>query len=93
LKENASVSTTKLPKPAATGQILPPMIRTTLDLRMVLIQSLEDIRANRMTPGESRSIANMSRAILDTIRVELVMARANLDDFKTIDLVAKRKSN
>ena len=72
-------------------EVLPTKIRTTRDLRMVLIEAVEDIRAKRMTPGESRSLANMARAALDTIRVELVLARANLSDYRTIDMMATQQ--
>ena len=80
----------RLKKTTKQELFLPTQIRTTRDLRIVLIEAFADIRAKRLTPGESRSLSNMAQAILNTIRVELVLARANIGEYKTIDMVAEQ---
>lgn len=65
-------------------------IRTTRDLRMSLLQTYEDLIAKRITPHEARSRALVARAILDTVRTELIMARTNLESYATIDLAANQ---
>lgn len=53
---------------------------------MILLATFEDLVAKRITPHEARSRALLARAILDTVKTELVRERANLESYKTIDL-------
>jgi hypothetical protein len=74
-------------------ELLMPVIKTTRDLRIALIQSFEDLMVNRITPQDARARSIVARAILDTVRVELVLARANLSIYRTIDLIANQETN
>ena len=74
-------------------QLLPTTIKTTRDLRISLIQTYEDMMAKRITTNEARSRAHVARAILDTVRTELVLARANLNEYRTIDLTVAQQVN
>lgn len=69
---------------------MPTQIRTTRDLRIVLLEAFAEARAKQLTPGESRSLSNLAMAILNTVRLELVLARTNFTDYKTIDLRAEQ---
>jgi hypothetical protein len=71
--------------------LLPTTIKTTRDLRLSLLQTYEDLVAKRITPHEARARAIAARAILDTVRTELVLARSNLSEYRTIDLTAKQE--
>jgi hypothetical protein len=75
------------------SDLIPASIRTTRDLRVSLLETYEDMLAKRITPHEARSRALVARAILDTVRTELVLARANLLQYRTIDLRAEQQSN
>ena len=74
-----------------TYEVVPLSIRTTRDLRISLMQTYQDMIAKRITPHEARSRAMVAKAILDTVRTELMLARANLNEYKTIDLTANQK--
>jgi hypothetical protein len=74
-------------------QLLPLTIKTTRDLRISLIETYQDLLAKRITPHEARARAIAARAILDTVRTELVLARANLTDYRTINLLAPQQEN
>lgn len=78
-------------KNSKSEQLLPLTIRTTRDLRLSLLQTYQDLINKRITPHEARSRAICARAVLDTVRAELVLARANLDAYKTIDLTANQQ--
>lgn len=85
-----------MPKPPIKNepqQLLPTSIKTTRDLRILLIQTLQDLLEKRITTNEARSRAHVTRAILDTVRTELVLARTNLNEYRTIDLTAQQKIN
>lgn len=71
-------------------ELLPASIRTTRDMRMSLLSTYEDLLAKRITPMEARARALVARAVLDTVRTELIMARTNLREYRTIDLTAKQ---
>ena len=79
--------------PPSGQQLLPTTIKTTRDLRISLIQTYEDMMAKRITTNEARSRAHVARAILDTVRTELVLARANLNEYRTIDLTVSQQVN
>jgi len=83
----------KPPTPQSPQQLLPMTIKTTRDLRISLVTTYEDLMAKRITTNDARSRAHVARAILDTIRTELVLARSNLTDYRTIDLTAVQQVN
>jgi hypothetical protein len=53
-------------------------IEDTLDLRRLLLQSLEDVIEKRITPNEARARAWLAREIVNTVRLELAFARTGL---------------
>jgi len=67
-------------------------ITTSRDLRLSLIQTYQDLLAERITPHEARARAVVARAILDTVRTELMLARTNLESYRTIDLTTSQYS-
>lgn len=50
-------------------------IKDTLDLRMLLLESLSDLVMKRITPTEARARSWLAKTIVDTLRVEMIAAR------------------
>lgn len=59
---------------------------TTKDLRRDLQKDLADLRAGKILSKEARARAALSRAILDTVKVELSMASMNVRSLKPVCL-------
>jgi len=65
-------------------------ITTTRDLRVSLIQTYQDLLTGRMTLMEARARAQVARAIMETVRTEIMMMRINnVDNARTINLTAE----
>lgn len=70
------------------SEILPLQLKTSLDLRRLLLQSLEDLIEKRITPNDARARAWLAKAVIDTVRVEITAARQGLSSYKPVNLIA-----
>ena len=66
---------------------LRPAIKTTLDLKKLLLQSLEDLTVGEITPNQARARAFLARTTLDAIRVEIYAARVGLVSYRPVPLL------
>jgi hypothetical protein len=62
-------------------------LRTTLDLRMMLLSSLDDLVNKRITPYEARARSHLAQATLETVRLEMIHARTGLISYAPVDLI------
>ena len=63
------------------------MLKDTLDLRRLLLSSLDDLLNKRITPNDARARSWLARAALDTLRIEMIAAREGLREYKPVSLV------
>lgn len=76
------------------------MVKDTLDLRRLMLSSLDDLVNKRITPHDARGRAQLGRTVLDTLRIEMIAAREGLrkyspvmlDDGRTIEGKAEESS-
>ena len=63
------------------------LLRDTLDLRKLLLQSLDDVVNKRITPSDARARSWLARSIIDTIRIEVIAAREGLRSYEPVRLI------
>ena len=63
------------------------ILRDTLDLRRMLLTSLDDLLNQRITPNDARARSWLARAALDTLRIEMIAAREGLKDYAPVRLL------
>lgn len=62
-------------------------LKNTHDLRRLLLVSLDDLVAKRITPNEARARAWLVREVLDTMRIEMIAARTGLAVYAPVELL------
>lgn len=62
------------------------LVTDTLQLRLLMLRSLDDVVNKRITPSDARARALLARAILDTVRIEIIAAREGLAKYAPINL-------
>lgn len=68
-------------------------MKDTLQLRKMLIRSLEDVIEKRITPNDARARAMLARGILDTVRVEIQAARIGLSTYEPVAFIPHDKKD
>ena len=64
-------------------------LKTTHDLRRLLLVSLDDLVEKRITPNEARARSWLVREVLDTMRLEMIAARTGLAIYSPVELLPK----
>ena len=59
-------------------------MKTTTDLRKMLLEDLVYLRQAKITKAEARARAYVARNIIDTMKVELAAASMNLSAFNPV---------
>jgi hypothetical protein len=62
------------------------MVKDTLDLRKLMLSSLDDLVNKRITPHDARGRAMLGRTILETLRIEMIAAREGLRVYDPVSL-------
>ena len=70
---------------------LTTLVANTLELRVLLLQSLDDVVHKRITPSDARARSWLARSILDTMRVEMIAAREGLIEYQPVKLFPEGK--
>ncbi len=66
-------------------------IDDTLKLRKFLLQSMCELRDKQLTVSEARARAWLARAIIDTVRMEVIAARTGVSNYAPVDLIGSAK--
>ena len=65
------------------------MSKTSEDLRDVIFRSIDDVRDGKITPHQARAVADLSKQLIDSGRLDLERARLlNADEVKATVLVS-----
>lgn len=63
------------------------IVSDTLELRVLLLKSLDDVVNKKITPNDARARAWLARSILDTMRIEMIAAREGLSNYKPVKML------
>ncbi|MFC5355469.1 hypothetical protein [Azospirillum himalayense] len=59
-------------------------MKTTADLRRMLIEDFQALRSGNITRSEARTRAYLAKQIVDTMKLEMIAAAANTNKFDPV---------